>query len=713
MSAPAKTAPAAKLFAVERLLRPRSVAIAGATPEPYSIGGAVLANLERFSYSGAIHLVSRTRKEINGRSCVSSIDDLPLGIDTVVLVIPEAAVFDAVAACVRRQVGSAIVFASGFAELGEEGRRKQERLAAIARDAGLVLNGPNCVGVANYVHGIPLTFEPLSEPSTQQSGVALIAQSGGMTTHIRLALRAKGVPVAYTISTGNEAAVGAEDFLAYLAEDESTRVITLFVEQIRRPSVFLDLVRRARSRGKPVILMHPGRTERARESAQSHTGALAGSYAAMTAVLEREGVLLVPTIDELIDVTTLLARWPSPPSPGVAILTNSGGFKAVMLDLCEELGIQLPRFSPPTYEALKTVLPEFAPIDNPLDLTTVTISKPAIYGQAAQAVLDDPGVGSLLMSAIPGAPKGQMARFASLLPVLEQSVKPIAFAPFGDDAPLADELITAVRDRKIPLFRSSDRALRALARLDAHGRVMNAIHSAPANADLPRLPSPGSGLIPEFRSKKFLAAAGIAIPDGALARSVEEALAIAGRIGYPVVLKAQANALAHKTEAGGVITDVGDAARLAAHWEQLRRNLASYTLEGVLVEQMAPAGLELIVGARRDPEWGPVLMIGLGGIWTEAFNDVRLLPAEAGEAEILREIHNLKGARLLAGIRGAPPLDEKAVARTAAILAGLMRATPELIELEINPLRVYPESAGILALDALINVATSDALTLQ
>jgi acyl-CoA synthetase (NDP forming) len=710
MSAPTKTAPPSNSLAIHRLLRPRSVAIVGASPELGSLGGAVLANLERFGYSGAIHVISRTRKEINGRTCVPSIDDLPAGVDAIVLVLPEAAVFEALGACVRREAGSAIVFASGFAEMGEEGRRKQQRLASIAREGGLILNGPNCVGVANYVDGIPLTFEPLSEPSAGQSGVALIAQSGGLTTHLRLALASKGVPVAYTISTGNEAGVGAEDFLAYLVEDESTRVIALFLEQIRRPIAFLEWARGARRRGKPVVLLHPGRTQRARESAQSHTGALAGSYAAMKAVLEREGVLLVPTIDELIDVTALLARWPSPPSPGVAIVTNSGGFKAAMLDFCEELGVGLSAFAPATCEALKTMLPEFAPIDNPLDLTTITISKPGIYGQAAQAVLDDRNVGALLMSVIPGARQGQMARFASLLPVLERSQKPVAFAPFGDDAPLAEELIEALRRTGILLFKSGDRAMRALARLDAYGRAMRLLENAQAPAEVAALPVPGCGLIPEYRAKNYLAAAGIAIPDGALASNVADAQMIAARIGYPVVLKAQSNALPHKTEAGGIFVDIADSPMLAIGWEQLhqnvRRSRAGIELEGVLVEKMAPAGLELIVGAKRDPEWGSILMVGLGGIWTEALNDVRLLSGDADEAAILSEMGKLNGAQVLAGLRGAPRLDARAVANCAAILGGLMRATPELIEIEINPLRVYAEGAGVLALDALMKVAS-------
>ena len=685
---------------LERLLRPRSVAIVGASTEPGSMGGFVLSNLLRFGYSGEIHLVSRTRKEINGKACLPSIDDLPLGIDAVVLVVPEIAILDAVSACVRRQAGSAVVFTSGFAETGDEGRRKQEALAAIARQGGVALNGPNCMGLTNYVHSVPLTFDPCDEPAQARGGIGLIAQSGALLTHLRLALRSKRVPLSYAISTGNEAVIGIEDFLDYLTEDEATRVITLFVEQVRRPAAFLELIHRARVRGKSVVLMHPGRTERARESSQSHTGAMAGSYAAMSAALRHEGVVHVGTLDELVDVSALLTRYPAA-TKGLAIITNSGAFKSVALDLCHELDIPISEFGPQTSATLREMLPAFATIDNPVDVTTATLSQPAIYGRAAEAVLSDPDVGALLLCAIAGPLAGQKDRFASLLPVIAQTPKPVLFVPFGDDAPLSTELMDSIHSARALLFRSADRALRALARLN--------IPAVPANATLavaPATPPPGRGLIPEYRAKQYLAVAGIRIPEGALARNVEEARTIAERIGYPVVLKAQASTLVHKSDEGGVIIGISDGPALAEAWEQVQKRL-HHRLEGVLVEKMAAPGLEMIVGVRRDPEWGPILMIGLGGIWTESLNDVRLLSAGADNSEILREIARLKGAALLEGARGTSALDVDSVANVATILGGLMWSIPELVEIEINPLRVYAAGQGVLALDALMNIASA------
>ncbi len=697
---------------IARLLRPRSVAIVGASPEPGSIGGAVLANLERFRYGGEIHLVSRSRAEINGRPCVSSIDELPLGVDAVVLVVPEAAVLEAVAACVRRKAGGALVFASGFSETGEAGRAKQEKLAAIAREGGLALNGPNCLGFVNFLDGVPLTFEFLGEyREPPNSGVAIIGQSGAMIGNIRSALWGRGIPVAYAVSTGNEAVLGVEEIFGALVGDANIGMVALFIEQVRRPALFLDLVARARALGKPVVLLHPGRTARARESAKSHTGALAGDHALMRTILSHRGVVLADTLDELFDVSAVLTRWPDPPARGAGVITNSGAFRGLALDLGEEIGLDFPALAGATVDALKPMFPPFASVDNPLDTTTLAFSKPEIFAVAAKALLDDPGIGSLMISVVAGPPRLQVAKSDSILPVMATARKPVAFVILGDQETLVDEFNRAVQKSGLPFFRSPDRAMRALAQITDCGRALEAA-SAPARASgLAPIPLTESGAIAEYRAKRWFAAAGIRVPEGALARNVEEAQEIAARIGYPVAAKAQASALTHKSDAGGVILGIADANALFAAWERLqqgvRRAQPDLALDGVLVERMAEPGLEMFVGARRDPDWGVVLMVGLGGIWIEALEDVRLLPPGLGEQAIIAEIRKLKGARLLLGIRGSAPLDEFAVASTVAIIAELMQVTPRLSEIDINPLIVYPAGKGVQALDALIIAAAA------
>ncbi|HUK61152.1 MAG TPA: acetate--CoA ligase family protein [Stellaceae bacterium] len=696
----------AEALPVGRLLRPRSVAIVGASPDRGTIGNNVLVNLERSGFTGAIHLVSRSRAEIAGRPCVPTIDDLPKGIDAVALVVPEAAVPDAVEACVRAEAGSAVVFASGFAEMGGDGRAHQQRMEDAARSGGLVMLGPNCIGYTNFADGTAITFEPLGDnpPPRAAQGAMVIAQSGAMTTNLRLGLIAKGVPVTAAISTGNEAVAGIEDFLADALAGESARQIVLFVEQVRRPKLFLELARKAREIGRIIIMLHPGRTERARNAALSHTGALAGDHALMSAVLENENVILVDTVDEMFDAPALLARWPAPPPEGTAIVTNSGAFRGVALDFCAEEGLDLPALAPATQEKLKAMLPPYAAIDNPLDITTIGISQLDIFGRTAGALLEDPGTGSLVAAFIPGAPFLQVARARSLLPVIEASAKPVAFSLFGDETPLASEFLEMARAASVPLFRSPDRALRAMARVQDYGRLLARQRRPAATLTLPTLPP--SGAVAEHRAKGFLAALGIAVPAGALVRTLDEALGAAQRIGFPVVLKAQSRDLPHKSEAGGVIAGIADAAALTAAWERLHANIArarpGLALDGVLVEAQAAPGVEMILGARRDPEWGPVLLVGLGGVWTEALGDVRLLTPDRTEADIVAEMLRLKGAALLQGHRGTPAANLGAAARAALVLADLMRTCPAIREIEVNPLVVHAE--GALALDALMAV---------
>lgn len=698
---------------VGRLLRPRSVAIVGASPDAGSIGFNALENLLRAGYQGDIHLASRSRKEINGRPCVPSIDDLPLGIDAVVLVVPEAVVVDSVAACARRQAGSAVVFASGFAEVGGDGKVKQDRITEIARDSGMVVLGPNCIGLRNFAGNNALTFEPVTEPAPKiTEGAAVIAQSGAMTSNLKLALLAKGVPVTCTISTGNEAVLGVEDFLADCLDQPGNRVFALFIEQVRRPPVFLDLVRRARSEGKPIVLLHPGRTAIARETAKSHTGAFAGDYQTMRAILTHEGVVLVDTMDELFDTTTLLARWPEPSPLPVGAISNSGAFRGISIDMAADIGLELAHLTAETKAKLKAMLPAYATIDNPLDITTVGLAQPQVFGNTAQAVLDDPGVGGLVLAFIPGAPEFQMVRCRSLLPAIEHAVKPVAFSMFGDETKLVDEFPRTLRERNVPLFRSPDRALRAMAHVSAYGRARQRAAAAPEGLAQPIIITE-RGPVAEFRAKAYLKELGIAVPEGSLVLNIDHAVAVADAIGYPVVLKAQSAALLHKSDAGGVIVGIKDAATLRDAWIVLKENVArakpGLALDGVLVEAMAKPGLEMIVGARRDPDWGPIVLVGLGGIWTEALKDVALLSPDLGDDEIVAALGKLKGAALLEGLRGSPPSDKQAIARIAESLGALMRATPDLLDVEINPLMVYPD--GAVALDALMITAETPART--
>jgi acyl-CoA synthetase (NDP forming) len=694
--------------AVERLMRPRSVAIIGISSKPGSAGHTVLANLTVNKYAGDIYLVGRSGGTIEGRPVLASADELPTGVDLAIFTLPAAGVREALEACVRRGVRAAVVFASGFAEFGNtEG---QQVIAKIARDGGVALLGPNCLGYTNFVDGFAVGFASAAVvPKTTDTGnpaIAIISQSGGFMSHLRMAFDGRNLPASYMISPGNEGGLDLVDFLEFLTLDKATQAIVLYAEHVRRPAEFLVAAKAARAAGKPVIMMHPGRGARAQEAAKSHTGALAGNYEVMRTQVLHAGVALVETLDELADTAEILARYPDPPTKGPGILTFSGAFCAIAHDFCESIGFDVRPLSPQTEAKLKTRLPGFITPHNPLDLTTQPIWEPDLVGFGAKALLDDPALGSLVISITVGGPEQSVKYMKGLIAAVEGNKKPVVFSVLGDTSPLAPEFLALAREHHIILSRSSERSLRAMAQATAHGRAVAAAQVvAPATA-IKGLPKLGSGPQVEWLGKQVLTAAGIKTPDGALAKSADEAAAIAKRIGYPVVMKAQAAALAHKTEAGGVILNIVDEAALRAAWQKLYDNVAraqpGLALEGVLVEKMSAKGLELVVGAKRDPMWGPIVLVGLGGILVEALGDVRLLPADLSEAAIVDELRKLKAAKLFDGFRGSPPVDVEAVAQVAAAVGRLMRAQPEILEIDVNPVIAHAKGQGATALDALI-----------
>lgn len=695
---------------LSRLFRPASLAVVGASDDARSVGGLVLANLANLGYPGELHLVSRSRDSVNGQACVKSIDALPEGIDAAVLVVPHQAVADSIASCARRGIGGAVVFASGFSEMGPAGIAEQRKLAALAADCGVALLGPNCMGFVNYTQRAPLTFEALAlRTPTAGPKVGVIAQSGAMNANIRQALNAKGVDVAFSVSTGNEAVLGAEDVLGYLVDADDVQAFAIFVESIRHPAAFLEAADRARAAGKPVVLMHAGRSARARQAAQSHTGALAGEYGVMRAMVERHGVVVVDTMDELFDTTAILVRYPAPVSqPGTALASNSGALRGVSLDFCDPIGLEFAGIGEATLDRLKQALPDFATPDNPLDLTSQGMQQPELFGIAASALLDDPAVGTLLVPLMGGSPKQQVAKAEHLLPAVKGQRKPVAVIYMGDDAPLGEAFLEMVRDSGVPFFRSPERAMRAMANVHRYGRLIrDACRSADA-ASIVRLDPHPDGPIAEYKGKRILKALGIAIPNGALATSPDEAAEIATRIGYPVVLKAQADRLTHKSDVGGVAVAIRDEGALREAWRRIYHDVAAalpdMALDGVLVEQMAAPGVEMVVGARRDAAWGVVMMVGLGGIWIEALKDVRLLAADLSDAQIEDELRRLKGVALLTGLRGRAAVDLRELAGAVSRLAAFMLANPQIVELDINPLLARPAGEGMSALDAVFVV---------
>jgi acyl-CoA synthetase (NDP forming) len=689
-----------------RMLRPRSIAIVGVSPQPSSPAVAILGNLERLGYSAVVHLVSRGRNEVIGRPCVPTIDDLPVGVDLVLLLLPRAAVVEAVQACARREAGAVVVFASGFAELDDGGRAAQEEIAAIARAAGIALLGPNCLGFVNYLDGLAVPFSPFQpEDDPPPPKVAFISQSGGTPTVARFSLATKRIGVSYQISTGNEAVLGIEDFLDPMVEDDRNAVIALFCEQIRHPQRFLAAAARARARGKPIVMLQPGASEGARASALSHTGALVGDHALVRMLVENAGVIAVDTMEELIDVVSLVATFPRIPSRGPALITDSGALKGVELDFCENVGLPVPFFSEAALAAIRAVVPDFVAVENPLDVTAHALVDSELYAKAIAALTDDAATGCTVISPIFGQPKLGMQKIRSVLPALAagRATRPAILALLAYDVLIPDEVEREAAEGGVAFFRSPERALRALAHVTRYG-----IRCAQAPPVPRALPAPlaidGSGVVPEYRAKALLAAAGIAFPRGAFVVDRTGAQRAAAEIGFPVALKLQSAGLAHKTDAGALALGLGDARELDEAWTRLHANVAASApnavIDGALIEAMARPGVDFIAGARRDPQWGTTLVAGLGGVWAEALRDTVVMPSDAGEDAIVASLQRLRAAPVLAGMRGSPPLDICSAARVLAQLGALVDATPSIVEIELNPLRLYPD--GVLALDALI-----------
>ncbi len=694
--------------AVARFLRPKSVAIVGMSARPGSAGQNIYNSLKINKFAGDIHFVGRSAEPIDGRPVLPSPEQLPMGVDLAVFCMPAAGVKEAIEGCVKRGVGSALIFAAGFAESGDRG--VQEEMSRTAREGGLAIVGPNCLGFTNNVDGLVMHMlfarEAKKRSPNDPPGVALIGQSGGMLGHMQQAAEARGLPISYSVSSGNEAGLEAADFVEFLAEDAATKVIVLYTEQIKRPDAFVAACAKARAAGKPVALLQHGRTEKARAAAASHTGSMIGDYGVLRTQMERAGVLMLDKLDDLTDCTELLTRFPRPPSKGgLGILTASGAFVGLMNDFADEMDLEFPELEKGTTEAIQKLLPAFGAAGNPLDVTAGVASEnmPGIM----KLLANDPNIGMVFVSYPINGPRGPQA-LKAFGEGLAGSGKPAIITALGDSSVLSPEIHAAAAATGAIFTRSSDRSFRACVHYLRYGRNLERLKSMPAAAPAPftGLPKLMKGAQPEWLGKKVLAAAGIKIPAGDLAKTADDAVAIANKIGYPVAMKAQSATLTHKTEAGGVLLNIADEKALREAWTKLNANIAKAApdvkLDGALVEVMSPKGVELMVGAKRDAAWGPVVLVGLGGIWVEALGDVKLLPADASKEMVLEALRKLRTAKLLNGFRGTPEVDLDAVAATVQAVGRLMLTVPEIIEVDVNPLVAHAKGQGVTALDALI-----------
>ena len=692
-----------------RLLNPRSVAIVGASPTPGSLGASVLKNLRRANYSGELHLVNPKRDTIDGLPCLKSVDELPLGVDVAVLAIPQAGVLPSLEGLVKREIGAVVIFSSGFAESGEAGRKLQNEIARLAIDNQVLIEGPNCLGMINGVAAIPLTFVELPFAKLgNRRGVGLVSQSGAMAAVLGVSLLSRDIGMAYSISTGNEAVTGVEDFVDYLIDDPHTQVIAMIVEQFRRPLEFLRSASRARIAGKLIVLLHPGASAAARASAETHTGAMAGDYEVMKMKVREAGVIVVESLEELGDVTEIAYRCETLPNGNAAVITESGAFKALTLDLCESIGLKLPKIAEKTRERLRAAMPDFIPVSNPLDLTAQALIDPDLYRRTLEALASDAHFGSIVFGIIQTDESTSALKFPPIIDAVSsiKPTSPIVVAGLDEGASVPADYVRQLRGLGVPYFPTAERAFRAIARLQ------NIEHRSSRFRTISPITIQGvrelSGIVPEYRSKELISVAGISFPKRSMVQSVDGALQAADQLGYPVVLKAQSAQLSHKSDSGGVVIGINDSDRLRTSWHAMHERIAKHhpdlKLDGILVESMCRTGLEMIIGARRVPNWGPILMVGFGGILAELLNDFRLLSVDLTRDAILAELEKLKGKSLLDGLRGSKPCDKDAIVDIIETLGRIMVGEPSIAEIDLNPVVVYGVGDGAMALDALISV---------
>ncbi|NKI99164.1 acetate--CoA ligase family protein [Novosphingobium sp. SG707] len=694
---------------IARLLKPRSVAVVGASDKPGALGATLISNLDRAGYAGAIYPINPNREKIGERACLPSVDALPDGVDVAVLAIPRAFVLDTIKGLAARGVGSAIIFAAGFAEDGEAGMAEQAEIGRIAAESGMVIEGPNCLGMVNHVDGVPLTFvETAIVPPAGRRSVSVVSQSGAMAAVLCTTLLARELACSYSVSTGNEAASGVEDYLDWLVDDADTQVIAMIVEQFRDPARFIAAADRARAAGKPIVLLHPGKSSAARESAATHTGAMAGDYKLMRAKVERTGVIFAETLQELGDIAEILIRCAGMSHPSAAVLGESGAFKALTLDLAEELGLPLADLHDEDSPELRAALPPFVPVSNPLDITAQGLSQPVIYTQSLGALMDDARVGAVVAGIIQSDPITAKIKVPAIVAALDgrEITKPLVFAGLDEGADMPAHYIADLRARGIPWFPTTERAFRALAALTRRA-ALDLTNAAPDALSVAGL-GDYAGVVAEYQAKALLGPLGISFPSGQFAADAEAAVAAAEAVGYPVAMKAQAAALGHKSDAGGVMLNLADADAVRAAFPKMVANVAAYdasiNLDGVLIEKMGKRGLEMIVGAKNDPEWGPVVLAGFGGVTAEILADVALITPDLSEDAIVDKLYGLKQAALLKGYRGSPALDVAALAKLIRQISAVLLAEPSILEMDLNPVILHPAGEGVVALDALMLV---------
>lgn len=691
------------------LFEPASLAVIGASPKESSVGHAVFKNLLLNGYRGVLYPVNPTRNSVMGVKCYPSIEAIPDPVEACIIVIPAPAIPEVLRACGEKGVHSAIVISAGFKEAGEEGKRLEAEIASIAREKGIALLGPNCLGLINTDPEMSMNASFARRMATQ-GNIAFMSQSGALCTSILDYALGNNIGFSKFISFGNKSDITELDLLRYLGEDPLTDVILMYVEDITDGPAFMHIARQiTETHGKPVLAIKTGRTPQGASAAASHTGSLAGTDAVYDAVMRQGGVIRVDTVQELFDLAMAFANKTRPTSNRVAIVTNAGGPGILTTDACVRHGLELASFSDATKERLRAALPATASVNNPVDV--IGDARHERYEAALRGVLDDPDTGAAIVILTPQT-MTDIEDIAEVVCRLSASHEKPILASFMGLVDVSSG-VEILRAHGVPHYRFPEDAARVLARIWGYHRHLARprveervfeVNRKGVQEILRRSIEAGRTALPDYEALRVLREYGFPVLAPALVESVDKLEAGLADMTYPVVMKILSPDILHKTDVGGVKVNIQslEEARetMEAMLERAREARPNADIWGVTVQQMAEPGREVILGSARDPKFGPLLMFGLGGIYTEALKDVTFRLAPMRQPSARNMLQEIRGSKILEGIRGEPPVDLDQLQECLERLSQLVVEFPAIKELDINPLLAYPDR--IVAVDARI-----------
>ncbi len=700
---------------IAALFAPRNIVLVGASDRNWS--PRVFGNLLRFGYEGGIYLVNPNRKELWGRRCYASLDELPETPDHLALFVPADQSLDILGSDSAAGARSATLFAAGFGEGGDaKGLARAAALNAVLDRTGIAAIGPNCMGLA-VGHSKLSTLPDEHHAPLRPGPVAAMTQSGMLVQTVGRGLHDAGLELAYLLSVGNQTSLTIPDFLSHLAEDDGLRVIICYIEAVRDAEHLLRAARKAKANGKAVVVAKIGGSPQSRAAALAHTGSLAGSLDVFDAFARDAGIIRVDSLEDVVQAAEYLSRARRPRGQRIALMTNSGALRSLTSEAAPHFNISFPDFSAQTSALLRELHPE-AGVSNPYDFKRTLPSE--LYLQLIKTVQADPNMDMVLLTEELPREAG-IERKVSNLHALESFLakSPPHATPVAVFSPISlneNDYMRGLRDSlpHVPWLHDISKSLRTVSRLADNSREIAPpgfagldLHQ---NALATKWRQFASTLITpvalnEVQSKEILAAYGVMTPRELFVHSVQEAAGAATRIGYPVVMKAVSAEVTHKSDAGLVVLNIANGAQAieAAQVLAARCIKAGAMLEGFIVAQQVTGGVEMVAGVHRDPEMGPVVMAGLGGLWLELFKDVAFAPPWLDQTMAIETINRTRASHLLAGYRGGKPADIEALGRTMVALGALARDFGDIIEsVDINPLLVCNEGEGALALDGLV-----------